>query len=189
MLNSILDIVYNHNGLLILIHLALTALLMFSGLERENRIYQRIILVIWLVGTAYLVFFERSPLMDARYNFIPFRDDNLFNIKSNTLSVCTPLKLRIQAVSVVPIFEPIMIPTVCASAIIPEFTNPTNITVNAEEDCIAIVITAPNINPFNGLSVIFFKTDSSLSPATFFNPDESTVIPNKKNANPPMTEI
>ena len=74
MLNSILDIVYNHNGLLILIHLALTALLMFSGLERENRIYQRIILVIWLVGTAYLVFFERSPLMDARYNliFVPF---------------------------------------------------------------------------------------------------------------------
>ena len=46
MLNSILDIVYNHNGLLILIHLALTALLLFSGLERENRIYQRIILVI-----------------------------------------------------------------------------------------------------------------------------------------------
>ena len=85
MLNSILDIVYNHNGLLILIHLALTALLLFSGLERENRIYQRIILAVWLVGTAYLVFFERSPLMDARYNFIPFRDDNLYNIKSNVL--------------------------------------------------------------------------------------------------------
>lgn len=85
MLQSALDIVYNHNGLLIIIYLVLTALLFFSRLEKINRIYQRVILAVWLIGTAYLVFFERTPLMDARYNFIPFRDDNLFNIKSNVL--------------------------------------------------------------------------------------------------------
>ena len=85
MLQTVLDIVYNHNGLLILIYLALTALLFFSRLEKINRIYQRVILAVWLIGTAYLVFFERTPLMEARYNFIPFRDDNLFNIKSNIL--------------------------------------------------------------------------------------------------------
>ena len=40
-------------------------------------------------------------------------------------------------------FEPMITPTVCPSSMIPEFTRPTSMTVSADEDWIAIVITAP----------------------------------------------
>ena len=41
---------------------------------------------------------------------------------------------RIQPVTLVPIFAPMIIPIDCATFIIPEFTNPTTITVVADED-------------------------------------------------------
>ena len=85
MLNTILDIAYNHNELIILLYLVLTAVLLFSRREKANRVFQCAVLAVWFIGTAYLVFFERTPVMDVRYNFIPFRDDNLWNVKSNIL--------------------------------------------------------------------------------------------------------
>ncbi len=85
MLNTILDIAYNHNELIILLYLVLTAVLLFSRREKANRVFQCAALAVWFIGTAYLVFFERTPVMDVRYNFIPFRDDNLWNVKSNIL--------------------------------------------------------------------------------------------------------
>ena len=43
-------------------------------------------------------------------------------------------RLKIQAVTVVPILEPIITPIVCPISIRPELTRPTSITVTAEED-------------------------------------------------------
>ena len=48
----------------------------------------------------------------------------------------------------VPILAPIMTPTAWESFIMPEFTNPTTITVVAEEDCITAVTRAPSPTAF-----------------------------------------
>ena len=57
-----------------------------------------------------------------------------FNNLIKRLSPSIPLKLRIQEVAVVPILAPMIIPTACDNFIIPELTNPTTITVVAEDD-------------------------------------------------------
>ena len=62
-------------------------------------------------------------------------------------------------------------------------------TVNADDDCMAMVITAPSINPFNGWSVIFSSITSRRLPATFFREADSTLIPKRKKAKPPITTI
>ena len=46
----------------------------------------------------------------------------------------TSVRLKIQAVTVVPTLAPRITPTACDSFIIPEFTKPTTITVVADED-------------------------------------------------------
>ena len=56
-----------------------------------------------------------------------------FNILIKKESPSTPDKLKIQAVIVVPMLEPMIILIACESFIIPEFTKPTTITVVAEE--------------------------------------------------------
>ena len=50
------------------------------------------------------------------------------------LSLSMPVRERIQAVSVVPMLEPMMTPMVWPISMTPEFTRPTSITVMAEED-------------------------------------------------------
>ena len=50
------------------------------------------------------------------------------------LLLSMPDRLTIQDVTVVPILAPMMIPTACDSFIIPEFTNPTTMTVVADDD-------------------------------------------------------
>ena len=55
------------------------------------------------------------------------------NIFSQNVSPLIPPKLSIHAVTVVPIFAPIITPMDCLSVIIPELTKPTTITVVAEE--------------------------------------------------------
>ena len=82
-----------------------------------------------------------------------------------------------------------MTPTVCPSCIIPEFTNPTNITVTADEDCIATVIPAPSISPFIGLEVMVLRVVSNLPPASFSKPDDISVIPYRNMARPPSKDI
>lgn len=52
-------------------------------------------------------------------------------------------------VMAVPRFEPIMTPIDCLSVIVPELTNPTTITVVAEDDCIIDVTTSPSMKPLN----------------------------------------
>ena len=104
-MNIILDFVYNHNGLIVLLWMLLTTVLLVRRLDTTNRILQGLTLILWLAATAFLTFFERLPVMEARYNLIPFQDDSLFNVKSNVLlfiplvpALCTlfsHLKVRI----------------------------------------------------------------------------------------------
>ncbi len=60
------------------------------------------------------------------------------------LPLSMPVRLKIHDVIVVPTLAPIMIPMAWDSFIIPELTNPTTITVVAEEDWITAVTPAPN---------------------------------------------
>ena len=83
------------------------------------------------------------------------------------LSLSMPAKLKIHAVRVVPIFEPIMTPTVPSRVIIPELTSPTSITVTAEEDCTATVMATPSPRLLKGLDVILRRVVSSLPPKHF----------------------
>ena len=103
--------------------------------------------------------------------------DSGLSIWSQKLSLCMPVALNIQAVSVVPMLEPIITATVCESSIIPEFTRPTSITVMAEDDCMAMVITAPRARPFQRFEVMALRTDSSLPPTIFSRADDSTFMP------------
>ena len=84
-MNTILDFVYNHNGLIVLLWMLLTAVLIFRRLNTVNRVLQVLTLVLWLAATAFLTFFERSPVMETRYNLIPFQEDSIYNVKSNVL--------------------------------------------------------------------------------------------------------
>ena len=57
-----------------------------------------------------------------------------FSKEISRLSPSIPAMLRIQAVRVVPMLEPIIRPTVWLSSMMPELTSPTSITVMADED-------------------------------------------------------
>ena len=111
-----------------------------------------------------------------------------FKRRSSVESLLMPERLKIQAVSVVPMFEPMMTPIVCSSSMIPEFTKPTSMTVNAEEDWIAIVMTQPSVIPFHLLDVIIRSVFSSFPPASFSSCAERIYIPKRKNASPPPSE-
>ena len=84
----------------------------------------------------------------------------------------------------VPMFAPIMIPIACETFIMPEFTNPTTITVVAEDDWIIAVTPAPKSIPLSGVFVRRYKTGSNLFPATRFRPSPISDIPNKNSATP-----
>ena len=66
--------------------------------------------------------------------------------------------LIIHAVSVVPIFAPIMTEMACANVSKPALTNDTVITVVAVEDCTAAVISAPVRMPVTRFVVIVPNT-------------------------------
>ena len=59
--------------------------------------------------------------------------DEGFSSATQTFLLSMPARLRIHAVTVVPIFAPIMTLIDCRSVIIPELTKPTTITVVADE--------------------------------------------------------
>ena len=104
-------------------------------------------------------------------------------IKKLLLSI--PARLKIQAVTVVPILAPIIIPTACVSFIIPEFTKPTTITVVADEDWITAVTPRPRSTAFNLLDVRFSRIFSSFPPEIFARPSPITCIPYRNRARPP----
>ena len=57
-----------------------------------------------------------------------------FNRFTKIFEPSIPAKDKIQAVTVVPILAPIIMPITCLNAIMPLFTKPTAITVTAPED-------------------------------------------------------
>ena len=109
-----------------------------------------------------------------------------FSILIQILSLWMPERLKIQEVSVVPILAPKITLRVWENSMIPELTRPTSITVTADEDWTAMVITAPRIMLITGLDVIFFSRCSSLPPAIFSRLPDITFMPNRKNARPPI---
>ena len=108
-----------------------------------------------------------------------------FNIEMNRLSLSIPERLRIHAVRVVPMLEPMMTPTVWASSMMPEFTSPTSITVSADEDWIAIVTIAPKNKLLIGFEVTSLSIFWRLPPASFSRLPDITCIPKRKKASPP----
>jgi len=94
-------------------------------------------------------------------------NDSGFNILIKKLSLEMPIMLMIHAVTVVPMLEPMITPTVLARSMIPELTSPTSITVTADELCMAMVMPQPNRRPLNLLDVILFSMASILPPASF----------------------
>ena len=72
-----------------------------------------------------------------------------------------PESETIHAVSAAPRFEPIITPTDCLSDIVPELTNPTTMTVVADDDCTTAVTISPRIKPDTGFEVILPSIDFS----------------------------
>ena len=101
----------------------------------------------------------------------------------------TPARTRIQPVIVVPMLAPMIMPMAFASCMMPEFTNPTTITVVAEEDWITAVTNVPSNTPRKVLEVSLARMVSSLLPATRFKPSPKRVIPKRKKARPPKRSI
>ena len=105
------------------------------------------------------------------------KQDGFKSLRNMLSPLSIPASDRIHAVSVVPISDPKMTPTVCDRSMMPELTKPTSMTVIADEDWMAIVISAPIVRPLNLLSVALLSNFSSLPPAVFFNDSESSLIP------------
>ena len=76
-----------------------------------------------------------------------------------------PERERIQAVTVVPMLEPMMTPTACFSVMMPELTKPTTMTVVAEEDWMTAVTAMPRRKPLKTLELILARMVCSLPPA------------------------
>ena len=89
----------------------------------------------------------------------------------------TPARLRIQAVTVVPMLAPMMTPTDWESFISPELTSPTSMTVTAEEDCTTPVTKIPRIRPRRGLPVIRRRISSMRLPASLVRDWDIIFIP------------
>ena len=76
-----------------------------------------------------------------------------------------PERDKIQAVTVVPMLEPMITPTACFSVIMPELTKPTTMTVVAEEDWMTAVTAMPRRKPLKTLELILARMVCSLPPA------------------------
>ena len=104
----------------------------------------------------------------------------------NRLDPRMPDSERIHEVTVVPTFAPMMMPTACESCIIPEFTNPTTMTVVADEDWITAVTAIPRSTAIIRFEVSFSKICSSLPPDNFARPSPIASIPYRNIARPPI---
>ena len=71
----------------------------------------------------------------------------------------------------------------------PELTKPTTMTVVAEEDWITAVTSVPSSTPLNVVEVSRPRIVSSLLPATRLSPSPNRVMPKRKNARPPSSEM
>ena len=93
----------------------------------------------------------------------------------------------IHAVSVVPIFAPIITEIACASVSSPAFTNETVITVVAVEDCTEAVTNVPVNIPVKRLVVMAPRTCRNCGPAIFCSASLMVFIPNISRAREPKS--
>ena len=93
-----------------------------------------------------------------------------------------------RPVTVVPIFEPIIIAAAWLRVITLAFTNPITITVVAEELWITAVTKAPIKTPFIRFPAIFSNKFFILSPAISFKLSLINFIANMKTPTPPINE-
>ena len=92
-----------------------------------------------------------------------------------------------RPVTVVPTLAPMMSQTAWFSVIIPALTKPTTMTVVAEEDWTAAVISAPTRTPIKRLAVNFSRMAFIRPPAAASRPELIICIPCRNRANPPKT--
>ena len=83
------------------------------------------------------------------------------------MSALNPSHDTSHAVTVVPMFAPIITPIACVRVRRPAFTKLTTITVVADEDWIIDVMPNPVSTPLNGLDVIAESSLRRLSPDAF----------------------
>lgn len=101
------------------------------------------------------------------------------------MSTLKPKVEIIQAVTVVPIFAPIITPIDCSNVNKPAFTKLTTMTVVAEDDWISAVINMPVNTPVTRFVVIAVRIFLSLSPANFCKPSLIIFIPYRNKAKDP----
>ena len=106
----------------------------------------------------------------------------------NRLSPEMPVRLSIHAVTVVPMFAPIITLIAWRRVIMPEFTKPTTITVVAEDDCITAVTARPSMRPFMGLLVREASIFLRRLPARFSRALPIMFMPNRNSDRPPMRD-
>ena len=94
----------------------------------------------------------------------------------------------IQAVTVVPMFAPMMTPMDWPSVISPAFTKLTTITVVALDDWMSAVMRMPVSTPITRFLVIAAKMLRRRSPATFSRPSDIVFMPYRNRAREPTSE-
>ena len=114
-------------------------------------------------------------------------NDDGFKRLTHTFSLLMPDNDKIQLVTVVPTFAPIITLIAWRRFISPELTKPTTITVVADELCITAVTAQPVRNPANLLVVIFARMPRSLLPALRSRASPIVFIPNRNRQSPPMS--
>ena len=98
--------------------------------------------------------------------------------RTHSASLLIPLRLNIQAVTVVPTFAPMMTLIACFRVMSPELTKPTTMTVVADELCMIAVMPSPVKKPVIFVLVIFDSRLLSFPPALFSRACPITLMPN-----------
>ena len=126
----------------------------------------------------------RLPLL-LKINGIPMANNGMEKAAILTLK---PTAEMIHAVTVVPMFAPMMTPMDCASVINPAFTKLTTITVVALEDWMSAVMRMPVSTPITRFLVIAARMLRRRSPANFSRPSDIVFMPKRNSASEPTSE-
>ena len=98
------------------------------------------------------------------------------------------LNKMISALSVVPMFAPMLRLMACTKLIMPALTKPTVITVVAVELWMITVMSAPTNMPMKRFEVARSNMLRIRSPARFSNPSDIIFMPYRKRPSPPATK-
>ncbi len=113
----------------------------------------------------------------------------MINTPANRINgaISVILNAMICAVMVVPMLAPIPTLIACISDMSPALTNPTSITVVADELWMTAVTPAPTPTAANLFFVSFSSPSRSLSPAMASRPSDISFMPYRKSPRPPST--